>query len=185
MRLSLRAGVTAGGRCAVLWIAKGAGDAVRYAILAIAGAALALSLSVGAHAASGVACVTSQCEGKGRTCVEALYVTHEACMKAGNAKCATVALAEKFNCLRGELSPCAQARNAAQDACLADVRQCYRSCGPLPGKRADFWCVGSLGNTTLAAFCATTPGSASIAQQCSKVLSEDAAAAVSMTCESL
>jgi hypothetical protein len=58
-----------------------------------------------AHAATEVECVRAQCEGNGRTCVEALHVSYNACLRAARAKCEKVSPAEKFNCLREGLSP--------------------------------------------------------------------------------
>lgn len=136
------------------------------------------------RAEGGVECVQKQCEAKGRSCVEALYVTHDACMKAGNKKCSTVQPAEKFNCLKTELKPCAQTRNAEQDACLESVRSCYASCGPFEAGRADFWCVGDLGTKTTGAFCVADPKDARLMDQCDKAFSSEGQVG-SMTCDSL
>lgn len=147
---------------------------------------LAASEPTGAvWAAGGVECVKTQCEGKGRSCIEALYVTYGACMKAGNTKCNSVAPAERFNCLRSELTPCALTRNREQDACLTEFQSCYRTCGPLDGRQAYYWCVGELGRTVLAAFCAANPASSRPMDQCEKALSAERPLAVSMKCEPL
>ncbi|WP_162913947.1 hypothetical protein [Taklimakanibacter lacteus] len=63
-----------------------------------AGFALLILCLGAAQASADVDCVKAECEGKGRTCVETLHVTCEACRKAANEKCNTVQLAEKFNC---------------------------------------------------------------------------------------
>lgn len=139
----------------------------------------------GAQAGDGIECVKTQCEGKGRTCVEALYAEYDACMKAGNKKCNSVQLSEKFNCLKTELSPCALTRNEQQDACLADVRTCYASCGPFEGGRADYWCVGEFENATTAAFCAADPASARQMDQCEKAMSSKGPLSGGMTCDPL
>ena len=146
---------------------------------------LLMLISAPALAAGGAACVKAQCEVKGRTCVEALYATHEACMKAGNAKCASTAPAEGFNCLKGELTPCALARNKAQETCLAEVRACHATCGPHEGERTRYWCVGSFGRTTTAAVCEVDKGTTSLAAPCGKVLNPSGPRQVSMTCEPL
>lgn len=138
----------------------------------------------GARAEGGADCVKTQCEPKGRSCVETLYVTYEACMKAGNKKCASALPADKFNCLRTELKPCASARNEKQDACLVDMRSCYASCGPFEAGRADFWCVGDLTTKTTGAFCAADPAAARLMDNCEKALSSEGQVG-SMTCESL
>jgi hypothetical protein len=137
------------------------------------------------RAAGGVECVKTQCEGKSRSCVEAIYAAHGACMKAGNTKCDAVPPAEKFNCLRSELAPCASTRNKEQDACLAEFHSCYRTCGPLAGRRADYWCVGEWGRTATAAFCVGDPASSKPADQCEKAFSVERPSEVSMTCYSL
>lgn len=139
----------------------------------------------GAQAAGGIECVKTQCESKGRTCVEELYVAYDACMKAGNKKCNGVQLSEKFKCLKTELSPCALTRNAQQDACLADVRTCYASCGPFEGPRADYWCVGEFGNAMTAAFCAADPANARQMDQCEKAMSSTGPLSGGMTCDGL
>ena len=137
-----------------------------------------------ARAAGGLECVKAQCEGKGRSCVEALYVTYDACMRAGNKKCDSVPPAEKFNCLRSELTPCALTRNREQAACLTVFQSCYGTCGPLGGRRTDYWCVGYLGmdKRGAAAFCAADPGSSKPMDQCERAIGSTA---VSMTCEPL
>ena len=48
--------------------------------------AAVLMAASSARAAGGVECVKTQCEGKGSSCVETLYVAYDACMKAGNTK---------------------------------------------------------------------------------------------------
>lgn len=131
-----------------------------------------------------IECVKAQCEVKGRTCVETLYASYDTCTKAARRKCDTLPVAEKFDCLRGGLSPCARMRNQEQAACLEGFRSCYRTCGPLNGKRADYWCVASIGNETTAAFCAADPA-AKITDQCAKVFSRRAPEGVSMTCDPL
>jgi hypothetical protein len=145
---------------------------------------LSASVGGGARAEGGVDCVKNQCEAKGRSCVETLYVAYEACMKAGNKKCASALPADKFNCLRTELKPCASARNEKQDACLAEVRSCYASCGPLESGRADFWCVGELATKTTGAFCAADPADARLMDKCDKAFSSEGQVG-SMTCEPL
>jgi len=141
-------------------------------------------LGAEAQAASGVDCVKTQCEAKGRSCVETLYVAYEACMKAGNKKCMSALPADKFNCLRTELKPCALTRNEKQDACLVDVRSCYASCGPFESGRADFWCVGELATKTTGAFCAADPAAARLMDNCEKALSSEGQVGA-MTCEPL
>lgn len=131
-----------------------------------------------------IECVKTQCEAKGRTCVETLYARYDTCTKTARKKCDALPVAEKFNCLRAELSPCARTRNSEQDACLEGVRSCYKTCGPLKGKRADYWCVASIGNETTAAFCPTDQNS-KVTEQCAKVFSRQAPHTVSMTCDPL
>ena len=139
-----------------------------------------------ARAAGGVECVKTQCEGRGNSCVGALYVAYDACMKAGNTKCNAVPPAEKFNCLRSELTPCALTRNREQAACLAEFQSCYRTCGPLDGKRADYWCVADMNSgKRVAAFCAADPNSSKPMDQCAKAFTKGASFGVSMTCDSL
>jgi hypothetical protein len=138
-----------------------------------------------ARAAGGVECVKTQCEGKGRSCVEALYVAFDACMKAGNKKCDSVPLSEKAKCLRSERSPCGLARNKAEAACLTEFRSCYQTCGPLGGKRADYWCVATMDKTATAAFCAADPGSSKPMDQCAKAFRIEEPFEAWMTCESL
>ena len=132
-----------------------------------------------------VACVKTQCEGKGKSCVETLYVTYDACVKTARAKCDSVPASEKFNCLTNGLRPCAVARNGEQDACLSDLTSCYRSCGPFQGKRNDYWCVASFGNRTAAVFCAADPANASPLDQCTKAFNDPQALQAGMTCEPL
>ena len=139
-----------------------------------------------ARAAGGVECVRTQCEGKGSSCVEALYVAYDACMKAVNTKCSAVPPAARMNCLRTELTPCASTRNSEQAACLADFQSCYRTCGPLDGKRADYWCVADLDRgKRAAAFCAADPDSAKPMDQCEKAFIKEGSSGVSMTCDGL
>jgi len=137
-----------------------------------------------AHAAGGVDCVKAQCEGKGSSCVGALYVAYDACMKAGNTKCNAVPPAEKMNCLRSELTPCALTRNKEQAACLTEFQSCYRTCGPLDGARTDYWCVADIGaNKRAAAFCAADPSSSRPMDQCAKAFAKEGE--VSMSCDPL
>jgi hypothetical protein len=136
-----------------------------------------------AHAAAGIECVKTQCEGNGRQCVEALHVTYNACTKAARAKCDKISPAEKFNCLRDGLRPCALTRNAEQAACLSEVMSCYRTCDPLPGKRNDYWCVADFNDGVTAAFCAADPSASSPIQQCTKAFNRPGVA--SMTCDGL
>ena len=75
-----------------------------------------LLLGAEAQAEGGVDCVKTQCEVKGRSCVETFYVAYEACMKAGNKKCMSALPADKFKCLKTELTPCASTRNDRQNA---------------------------------------------------------------------
>lgn len=139
-----------------------------------------------ARAAGGVECVKTQCEGKGDACVETLYVAYDACMKAGNTKCNAVPPAEKMNCLRTELTPCAMTRNSEQAACLTEFQSCYRTCGPLDGARADYWCVADLDKgKRVAAFCAADPNSSMQVDQCAKAFTKDGSSDVSMSCEPL
>lgn len=137
-----------------------------------------------ARAAGGVQCVETQCEGKGKSCIEALYVAYDACMKTGNSKCNAVPPAEKFNCLRRELAPCASTRGTATEACLVDFQSCYRTCGPLDGRRTYYWCVGYLDGEKkgVAAFCAADPDSSRPMDPCAKAL---APYPVSMSCDPL
>lgn len=141
-------------------------------------------LGAEARAETGLDCVRNQCEAKGRSCVETLYVTYEACMKAGNKKCMSALPADKFKCLKTELTPCALKRNDAQSVCLEDVRSCYASCGPFEAGRADFWCVGDLATKTTGAFCAADPAAASLMDNCGKVFGGEGQVG-SMTCDSL
>lgn len=156
----------------------------RFAFIAVLLMA-APSLTGAARAGGGVECVKTQCEGKGRSCVEALYVAFDACMTAANKKCDSVPLSEKFNCLRSERSPCALTRNKEQTACLTEFRSCYQTCGPLDGKRADYWCVANMDKTATAAFCAAGPGSSKPMDQCAKAFSIEGPFEAWMTCESL
>ena len=139
----------------------------------------------GAEAAGGVECVKARCEGKGRTCVETLYVTYEACRKAANKKCNGVQLAEKFNCLKAELTPCALTRNDKQAACLGEIQACYASCGPFESGRADYWCVVEFDTATTAGFCAADPANENIMDQCTQVVSAGGQMFGAMTCDPL
>ena len=144
----------------------------------------ASSPTCAARAAGGVDCVRTQCEGKGNSCVETLYVAYDACMKAGNTKCNAVPPAEKMNCLRTELTPCALTRNRENAACLTEFQSCYRTCGPLDGKRADYWCVADLArDKRAAAFCAADPSSSRPMDQCAKAFAKEGE--VSMSCDPL
>lgn len=136
------------------------------------------------HAAGGVDCVKTQCEGTGRQCVETLYVAYEACMKAGNKKCNSVQPAEKFNCLRAELTPCALTRNDQQTACYENVRTCYATCGPFESERIGYWCVADYADMTTAAFCEANPADARPMDQCDKTMSAKGSFSA-MTCEPL
>ena len=138
----------------------------------------------GGGALADIECAKAQCEGKGKACVEALSVTYNACMAAGNRKCNSVPAAEKFNCLRGELSPCARTRNEAQAACLADMRSCHASCGPADGRQVHYWCVGDIDKGLTAAFCAVDAANSSPFDICTEALSGDGFQG-SMTCEPL
>ncbi|MGE4251273.1 MAG: hypothetical protein AB7F09_17945 [Parvibaculaceae bacterium] len=150
----------------------------------IAALILLLGVSRGeVQAADSLECVKTQCEGRGKTCVEALYAAHDACMKAGNKKCSGVQPAEKFNCLKAELTPCALARNDRQASCLADMSSCHASCGPFDGGLTAYWCVGEFGNAVTAAFCAADMAAERPMDQCEKALGS--AGPVSMTCDSL
>jgi hypothetical protein len=137
-----------------------------------------------ALAASGIECVRVQCEGKGRTCVETLHVTYNACTKAARAKCEKVSPAEKFNCLRDGLKPCALTRNDEQAACLADVTSCYRACGPVQGKNVHYWCVGDFNEGVTAAFCEADPA-ASPRIPCTKAFNRPSSGEPSLTCAPL
>jgi len=142
------------------------------------------SLADTASAAGGVECVKSQCEVKGKSCVQALYVAYDDCMVAGNKKCNSVPPAERFNCLRSELTPCATARNTETAACMTEFQSCSRTCGPLEGKRAYYWCVAYLDGEKkgTAAFCAADPNSSRPMDQCGKAI---APYQVSMSCDPL
>ena len=137
-----------------------------------------------ASAGGGVQCVRTQCEGPGQACIAALYKTYDACMAAGNQKCSGVAPADKFTCLKDELSPCATARNTQQAACLNEVQTCYTSCAPIEGERADFWCVGDLADERKAIFCEADPANPANIDVCEKQLSE-AGALGGLTCDQL
>lgn len=140
-------------------------------------------LGIGAAGARADAeCLKTRCEDNGRACVETLSAAYGACMAAGNRKCSGVAAAEKFNCLRQELSPCARTRNQEQDACLADMRSCHASCGPTQGRQVDYWCVGDVDKGMTAAFCAADPADA--LSVCAEALSGDGFQG-SMSCEPL
>lgn len=145
---------------------------------------LATAAPGASHAASGFECVRAQCEGKGRTCVETLYGTYNACTKAARAVCEKVSPAEKFNCLRAGLSPCAQTRNKEQAACLADARTCYQACAPFQGKQTRYWCVADTRRGATAAFCEANPGSSPF-EPCTKAFDKTAELTGGMTCESL
>lgn len=132
------------------------------------------------HASASVECVKTKCEGNGRACVQTLNVSYETCTKAARKGCDAVPASEKFNCLRNGLSPCAAARNKEHASCFAGFQACYRSCGPLPGKRADFWCVTDSGPDATGAFCATNPDAPPLGQ-CRKLFKAE----VGMTCEQL
>ncbi len=147
---------------------------------------LATAMMIGfAHAASGIECVKAQCEGKGRKCVETLHVAYNACLKAARAKCDRIPPAEKFNCLKDGLSPCARTRNEEEAMCLSDVASCYRTCGPFQGKRNDYWCVADFNDGATAAFCVADPGAASPINQCTKAFNRPPSDVPSMTCEPL
>ncbi|MGD9830906.1 MAG: hypothetical protein AB7E70_03825 [Hyphomicrobiaceae bacterium] len=155
-------------------------------LLAVLALLLLTTASLGpAAAAGGLTCVKTQCESTGRACVETLYAAHETCMKTGNLKCRTVPPAEQYKCLTGELRPCVVTRIQKEAACLEAFRSCYRACGPLGGKRADYWCVASLGRKTTAGFCATRPGSGRSREVCTEVFTGDPTSPVSLTCEPL
>jgi hypothetical protein len=145
---------------------------------------LATATTGTAHAASGFECVKTQCEGKGRSCVEMLYVAYNACVKAARAKCDAVPAAEKFKCLTGGLGPCAQTRNKEQGACLADAQTCYRTCAPFADKRTHYWCVADTRNGATAAFCAANSGTSPFGQ-CTKAFDKTAQLDGGMTCEPL
>ncbi|MBK9078533.1 MAG: hypothetical protein WBP38_13610 [Hyphomicrobium sp.] len=138
-----------------------------------------------ALAGGGVECITSQCEAKGRPCVETLYATYAACMKAGNAKCAGAKAMEKFKCLTSELHPCASTRTKDEEACLAEFKSCYATCGPLEGKRADYWCMATFGDTATAGFCAADPSSSKQMDQCAKVFTRKGDFEATMSCQQL
>lgn len=140
--------------------------------------------ATGAWAAGGVDCFRTQCEGKGRTCVKTLYATYETCMKAARKTCDGVQPAEKFNCLKTELTPCAQTRNEKQAACLAEAQSCHASCGPFEGERTSYWCVGEFDNGVTAAFCAADMTSARPMAECEKALSGEGPIGA-MTCDPL
>ena len=146
---------------------------------------LAIATIGSAHATTGVECVRAQCEGNGRKCVETLYATYNTCLKTARAKCEKVSPAEKFNCLRSELSPCAQTRNQEQAACLASVTTCYRACAPFQGKRNDYWCVADFDDPVTAAFCALPPGATSLGNQCNSAFNRPPSVSASMTCDPL
>jgi hypothetical protein len=151
----------------------------------IAAILMAASSPTGAaRAAGGLECVKTQCEGKGNSCIAALYVVYDACMKTGNVKCNSVTPAEKFNCLRSELTPCALTRNKEKDACLTEFQSCYRACGPLPGRRTDYWCVAYLDadKRGVAAFCTADPNSSRPMDRCARAI---APYDVSMSCDPL
>ncbi len=145
----------------------------------------AVATATASHGASGFGCVKAQCDGKGRSCVETLYVAFNACTKAARAKCDKVPAAEKFNCLRAGLAPCALTRNKDQAACLADAQSCYKSCAPFAGKRNDYWCVGDTRSGATAAFCAATSGAVSPFNECAKAFDKTAELTGGMMCESL
>jgi hypothetical protein len=154
----------------------------------IAATLMAASSPTGAaRAAGGVDCVKTQCEGKGNSCVGALYVAYDACMKAGNSKCNAVPPAEKMNCLRSELTPCAVTRNREQAACLTEFQSCYRTCGPLDGTRADYWCVADrvADKRVMAAFCAADPSSSKPMDQCARAFTMQGPSEPSMSCDPL
>jgi hypothetical protein len=146
---------------------------------------LLLTTDAGARAEGGIECVRAQCEGKGRTCVETLHVTYEACRKAANKKCNTVQLAEKFNCLKAELTPCALARNDQQTACLEEVRSCHAACGPFADGKAHYWCVGEFDTLATAAFCAADPAAPSLMDDCGTTMNVEGQMLGALTCDPL
>ena len=156
----------------------------RIIVALIFGLLLAGAAASAVRAEGGADCVRSQCEAKGRTCVEATYTANDACMKAARKTCDSVQPADKFNCLKRELTPCALARNSQQDACLEDVRACHAACGQFSGERTHFWCVGDLGNMTTGAFCEADPTDARLMDECGKLFTLDGQVG-SMTCDPL
>lgn len=138
----------------------------------------------GARAEGGVDCVKARCEAKGSLCVEELYVAEEACRKAANKKCSSALPADKFKCLKTELTPCALTRNDRQNACLEEFRGCYASCGPFEAGRADFWCVGELATKTTGAFCIADPADARLMDKCEQAFGGEGQVG-SMACDSL
>ncbi|HRF10129.1 MAG TPA: hypothetical protein PL193_16000 [Xanthobacteraceae bacterium] len=154
----------------------------RMSLVLLLLAALPASVS---HAASGVECFKAQCEVKGRTCVEAAYAAADSCTKAARQKSDAAPAAEKFNCLRSSLSPCAQIRNKEQAACLASVQTCYKTCEPFTGKNVNYWCVADKRNSATAAFCSATAGTASPFEQCAKAFDKTDELTGGMTCDSL
>ena len=150
-----------------------------------AGIALLIFILGAAQASADVECVKTTCEGKGRTCVETLHVTYEACRKAANKKCNTVQFADKFNCLKAELTPCALTRNDRQAACLAEVQACYLSCGPWEEGRADYWCVLEFDTKATGTFCVADPGDTSLMDKCAKTVSGEGQMLGAMTCDPL
>jgi hypothetical protein len=106
-------------------------------------------------------------------------------MKAANKKCNAVQLAEKFNCLKTELKPCALSRNERQEACLADMQTCHAACGPVAEQRTHYWCVGEFENAVLAGFCATDAQSDGQMEQCEKAIGSNGQQAGAMSCEML
>lgn len=137
-----------------------------------------------AQAADGADCFKTQCEGKGRTCVQSLYVKYETCMKAGRKKCDRVQPADKFNCLTAELKPCALTRNDEQAQCLAEAKRCYASCGPIENGRTAYWCVVEFDNMVTAAFCAADMTSERPMTDCEKAVSGEGSFGA-MTCDPL
>jgi hypothetical protein len=138
--------------------------------------------------ADGVGCVRKRCEGSGKSCVATTYDVFNACMQAGRKRCDSVAMAEKFECLRNALRPCAIGRNAAQSACLATFKTCVATCEPLDKARLHFWCVADVGNSTRAGFCVGGPGKSANeqARECDKLFNlHGPPGIVSMSCETL
>lgn len=137
-----------------------------------------------AQATGGADCFKTQCEDKGRTCVQSFYVTYETCMKAGRKKCDRVQPADKFDCLTAELKPCALTRNDEQAQCLAGAKSCYALCGQIENERTAYWCVVEFDNMVTAAFCAADMTSARPMEQCEEALSGEGPLG-SMTCDPL
>jgi hypothetical protein len=138
-----------------------------------------------ARAAGGLECVKTQCEGNGGSCVKALYVAYDACAESQKSVCNSKrSSSERRECITWGLNQCKLDRDRETFACLTQFRSCYQTCGPLDGRRADYWCVAYMeaDKRGVAAFCAADPDSSKPMDQCEKLFGRFA---VSRSCAPL